>query len=142
MIRKVRTHPTQNEGLLFEISRPGKRAYQLPELDVPPVSAEEVLGAGNVRQDLDGFPEVSEVEVVRHFTRLSTHNYAVDHGLYPLGSCTMKYNPRLNEAVAALEGLRWLHPYQPEESVQGALEILAELEAALAEITGMDAVTL
>ncbi len=142
MIRKVRTHPTQNEPLLFEISRPGKRAYQLPELDVPPVDPEAVLGPENVRPDLEGLPELSEVEVVRHFTRLSTHNYAVDHGLYPLGSCTMKYNPRLNEALAQLDGLAWPHPYQPEETVQGALEILARLEAALAEITGMDAVTL
>jgi len=139
---KARSHITQNEPLLFEMSSPGKRGYQLPELDVPAVEAAEALGAENVRADIEGFPEVSEVEAIRHFTRLSTWNYAIDLGLYPLGSCTMKYNPRLNEAVARVEGLAWAHPYQPESLSQGALEIMAALEAALAEITGMDAVTL
>ena len=139
---KARSHITQNEPLLFEISSPGKRGYQLPELDVPAVDAAEALGAENVRADIEGFPEVSEVEAIRHFTRLSTWNYAIDLGLYPLGSCTMKYNPRLNEAVARVEGLAWAHPYQPESLSQGALGIMAALEAALAEITGMDAVTL
>jgi glycine dehydrogenase subunit 2 len=85
---------------------------------------------------------VSEVEVIRHFIRLSTWNYAIDLGLYPLGSCTMKYNPRVNELVARTEGLAWAHPYQPESLSQGAMEIIATLECALAEITGMDAVTL
>jgi glycine dehydrogenase subunit 2 len=85
---------------------------------------------------------VSEVEAIRHFTRLSTWNYAIDLGLYPLGSCTMKYNPRINEQVARTEGLSWIHPYQSESLSQGAMEILAELERALLEITGMDAVTL
>jgi glycine cleavage system P protein (glycine dehydrogenase) subunit 2 len=142
MITKVRPHPTQNESLLFEQSSPGKKGYQLPELDVPTVDAVGVLGAANVRPEIDGFPEVSEVEVIRHFTRLSTWNYAIDLGLYPLGSCTMKYNPRVNELVARLDGLAWAHPYQPETLAQGAMEIMARLEAALAEITGMDAVTL
>ena len=142
MIDKVRQHPTQNEPLLFEQSSPGKRGYQLPELDVPPVDACEALGAANVRDDIEGFPEVSEVEAIRHFTRLSTWNYAIDLGLYPLGSCTMKYNPRVNEAVARTEGLAWAHPYQPEALSQGAMEIIAALEAGLAEVTGMDAVTL
>ena len=82
------------------------------------------------------------MEVIRHFTRLSTWNYAIDSGMYPLGSCTMKYNPRINEAVARLEGLAWAHPYQPEALSQGAMEIMATLEARCAEITGMDAVTL
>ncbi|HOK47769.1 MAG TPA: aminomethyl-transferring glycine dehydrogenase subunit GcvPB, partial [Bryobacteraceae bacterium] len=104
--------------------------------------AAEVLGAENTRAEIEGFPEVSEVEAIRHFTRLSTWNYAIDLGVYPLGSCTMKYNPRVNEAVARIEGLAWAHPYQPEPLVQGALEVMARLEAALAEITGMDAVTL
>jgi glycine dehydrogenase subunit 2 len=94
MIDKVRPHPSQNEALLFERSSPGKRAYQLPELDVPTVSAAEALGAENVRDAIGGFPEVSEVEAIRHFTRLSSWNYSIDHGMYPLGSCTMKYNPR------------------------------------------------
>jgi glycine dehydrogenase subunit 2 len=142
MIKKVRTHISPNEPLLFEISSPGKAAYQLPPLDVPPVDPAQALGENNVRTEIEDFPEVSEVEAVRHFTRLSTHNYAIDYGLYPLGSCTMKYNPRVNEAVARIEGLAWAHPYQPDELSQGALEILARLEAALLEITGMDAVTL
>ena len=103
MIRKVRPHPSQNEDLLFELSSPGKTGYQLPRLDVPPVTPADAMGAENVRREIEGFPEVSEVEVVRHFTRLSTHNYSIDHGLYPLGSCTMKYNPRINEAVARVE---------------------------------------
>ncbi|MGA3259861.1 MAG: aminomethyl-transferring glycine dehydrogenase subunit GcvPB [Bryobacteraceae bacterium] len=142
MIRKVRSHPSQNEALLFERSSPGKGAWQLPELDVPAVDASVALGAGNVRAEIPGFPEVSEVEAIRHFTRLSTWNYAIDHGMYPLGSCTMKYNPRINELVARIEGLAWAHPYQPEALAQGAMEVMARLEAALAEITGMDAVTL
>ncbi|MDP2997910.1 MAG: aminomethyl-transferring glycine dehydrogenase subunit GcvPB [Bryobacterales bacterium] len=142
MIRKTRPHITQNEPLLFEISSPGKKGYQLPELDVPAVNASDALGAANVRDGIEGFPEVSEVEAIRHFTRLSTWNYAIDLGLYPLGSCTMKYNPRVNELVARLDGLAWAHPYQPEELSQGAMEIMARLESALEEITGMDAVTL
>ena len=140
MIKKVRSHPTQNELLLFELSSPGKKAYQLPPLDVPAVDPAEALGEGNVRAEIEGFPEVSEVEAIRHFTRLSTWNYAIDLGLYPLGSCTMKYNPRVNEAAARTEGLEWIHPYQPDSLSQGAMEIMATLERALAEITGMDAV--
>jgi glycine dehydrogenase subunit 2 len=142
MIRKTRPPPAQDEPLLFELSSPGKRAYQLPELDVPAADPVEALGPGKVRGGIEGFPEVSEVEVVRHYTRLSSWNYSIDHGMYPLGSCTMKYNPRVNEQAARVEGLAWAHPYQPEELSQGALEIMAALEAALAEITGMDAVTL
>ncbi len=142
MISKVRQHITQNEALLFEISSPGKKGYQLPDLDVPAVDAAEALGSSNVRQEIAGFPEVSEVEAIRHFTRLSTWNYAIDLGLYPLGSCTMKYNPRVNELVARLDGLAWAHPYQPEALAQGAMEVIAALESALAEISGMDAVTL
>jgi len=142
MIRKVRPHPSQNESLLFEISSPGKVGYQLPQLDVPAIDPVQTLGAEHVRAEIEDFPEVSEVDTIRHFTRLSTWNYAIDLGLYPLGSCTMKYNPRVNEAVARTEGLMWIHPYQPDSLSQGAFAILAELERALAEITGMDAVTL
>jgi glycine dehydrogenase subunit 2 len=142
MVRKVTSHISQNEPLLFERSSPGKKGYQLPALDVPPVDPIAALGAENVRAEVSGFPEVSEVEAIRHFTRLSTWNYAIDLGLYPLGSCTMKYNPRVNEAVARTEGLAWGHPYQPESLSQGAMEIMAVLEQYLAEITGMDAVTL
>jgi glycine dehydrogenase subunit 2 len=142
MIKKVRSHITQNEDLIFERSSPGKIGYQLPALDVPAVDAAEALGSANVRAEIAGFPEVSEVEVIRHFTRLSTWNYAIDLGMYPLGSCTMKYNPRINEAVARLEGLAWAHPYQPENLAQGAMEVFATLEQILCEITGLDAVTL
>jgi glycine dehydrogenase subunit 2 len=139
---KTRNHISQNEALLFEMSSPGKKGYQLPALDVPAVDPVGVLGAANTRQEITDFPEVSEVEVIRHFTRLSTWNYGIDLGLFPLGSCTMKYNPRVNETVARTEGLAWAHPYQPESLSQGALKIVVELEKALAEITGMDAVTL
>jgi glycine dehydrogenase subunit 2 len=142
MIKKVRMHVTQDEPLIFERSSPGKRAYQLPPLDVPAADPAAALGAANVRAEIEDFPEVSEVEAIRHFTRLSTHNYAIDLGMYPLGSCTMKYNPRVNEAVARTEGLAWAHPYQPEELAQGCMEVVAALESALGEITGMDAVTL
>ncbi|MCU0247625.1 MAG: aminomethyl-transferring glycine dehydrogenase subunit GcvPB [Bryobacter sp.] len=142
MVKKVRQHINQNEPLLFEVSSPGKVGYQLPELDVPKLDAAAALGAGNVRAEIAEFPEVSEVEVIRHFTRLSTWNYGIDLGLFPLGSCTMKYNPRVNELVARTEGLAWIHPYQPDELSQGAMEVMAHLECALAEITGMDAVTL
>jgi glycine dehydrogenase subunit 2 len=142
MIKKVSPHIVQNEPLIFERSSPGKSGYQLPDLDVPAVDPAQVLGAASVRSEIEDFPEVSEVEAIRHFTRLSTWNYAIDLGLYPLGSCTMKYNPRVNELVARTEGLAWAHPYQPEQLSQGCMEIVAALENALAEITGMDAVTL
>jgi glycine dehydrogenase subunit 2 len=141
-VTPVRSHVSYNEPLLFERSSPGKVAYQLPELDVPPIDPKEALEPANVRDSIEDFPEVSEVEVVRHYTRLSAWNYAIDFGMYPLGSCTMKYNPRVNELVARLEGLAWAHPYQPEAVAQGSMEVMARLEAALAEITGMDAVTL
>jgi len=141
-VKRARSHISINEKLVFERSSPGKKAYQLPELDVPRVEAAEALGAGNVRAEIEGFPEVSEVEAIRHYTRLSLWNYAIDHGLYPLGSCTMKYNPRVNEVVARTEGLAWAHPYLPESLAQGALEVMAHLESALLEITGMDAITL
>lgn len=139
---RVRQHQTQDEPLVFERSSPGKVGYQLPTLDVPAVDPVEVLGRERLRESIAGFPEVSEVEVVRHFTRLSTWNYAIDLGLYPLGSCTMKYNPRLNEAVARIEGIVDAHPYQPECIAQGLLCIQRTLESYLADIAGMDAVTL
>ncbi|MEQ1887217.1 MAG: aminomethyl-transferring glycine dehydrogenase subunit GcvPB [Bryobacteraceae bacterium] len=141
-VKKVRSHISQNEQLLFEISSPGKIGYQLPELDVPAVDPAAALGAANARTEIEDFPEVSEVDAIRHFTRLSTWNYAIDLGMYPLGSCTMKYNPRVNEAAARVEGLAWAHPYQPDHLSQGAMEVMAQLETCLTEITGMDAVTL
>ena len=140
-IKKAATHISQNEGLIFEKSAPGKKAYKLPPLDVPEVDPAELLG-DHMRNDLGELPEVSEIEIIRHYTRLSTWNYAVDHGMYPLGSCTMKYNARVNEYVARLMGLAEAHPYQPERISQGALRILKMLSEQLIEITGMDAITL
>ena len=141
MTRKATRHISQNEGLIFEKSSPGKAAWKLPPLDVPDVDTNKLLGAAE-RKDLGSMPEVSELEIIRHFTRLSTWNYAIDLGMYPLGSCTMKYNPRVNEVVTRLEGLANGHPYQPEKISQGALRILKTLSECLVEITGMDAITL
>ncbi len=138
---KVRPHPTQNEALVFEISSPGKHAYRLPPLDVPAVDAATLLGAAK-REKAAELPELSEIEIVRHFTRLSTWNYAIDLGMYPLGSCTMKYNPRVNELVARIEGLAEAHPYRPDSLAQGALEMIDLLQRCLLEITGMEAITL
>jgi len=141
-IKKATRHTNQNEGLIFEKSSPGKRAFELPPLDVPSSDPEQALGPNHRREGVTGFPEVSEIEVIRHFTRLSTWNYAIDYGMYPLGSCTMKYNPRVNEFVARLEGIATEHPYQPQELSQGLLRIQQLLERCLLEITGMDAITL
>lgn len=111
-IKKVTSHPTQNENLIFERSQTGRIGYRLPKLDVP--ETQDVIPADFTRDDdLDGVPEVSEVDVVRHFTRMSTWNYSIDLGMYPLGSCTMKYNSRLNEKVARLGGFANLHPLTP-----------------------------
>ncbi|MFP5277503.1 MAG: aminomethyl-transferring glycine dehydrogenase subunit GcvPB [Acidobacteriota bacterium] len=138
---KVRLHPTQNEGLLFEKSAPGKRGYKLPPLDVPPVDAAKLL-QNEYRAKSAELPELSEIEIIRHFTRLSTWNYAIDLGMYPLGSCTMKYNPRVNEFVSRIEGLADAHPYRPESLAQGILEVIDLLQRCLKEICGMDAITL
>src|SRR5487761_1701290 len=134
---KVSSHISQYEGLIFEKSSPGKKAYRLSQLDVPAVDAKALLGEA-AREDLGLLPEVSEIEIIRHFTRLSTWNYAIDLGMYPLGSCTMKYNPRVNEFVARLDGIATEHPYQPQELSQGCLKILQLLLNCLVEITGMD----
>ena len=140
-IKKVTSHPTQNENLIFERSQTGRIGYRLPKLDVP--ETEDVIPAEFRRDDdLDGVPEVSEVDVVRHFTRMSTWNYSIDLGMYPLGSCTMKYNSRLNEKVARLGGFANLHPLTPEEESQGALELIYRLQEDLAEITGLPGVSL
>jgi glycine dehydrogenase subunit 2 len=141
-IQHARPHMTRNEALIFERSSPGKSGVDLPPLDVRSIAAAEALGPELAREEIAGFPEVSELEVIRHFTRLSTWNYGVDTGLYPLGSCTMKYNPRINETVARMEGLATDHPYAPESLAQGCLKILYETARAIAEITGMDAVSL
>jgi glycine dehydrogenase subunit 2 len=128
------------EPLIFEISEKGKRAFRLPKLDVP--FRKDLLSGYPVREEVEGFPQVSEVEVVRHFTRLSQTNYAVDIGFYPLGSCTMKYNPKVNDRAASLEGFTAAHPLAPAELVQGCLEVLKRTEEYLCEIAGMDAFTL
>ncbi len=129
------------EPLIFDLSKDGRRGYTLPALDVPAVDPADHIPARFLRKELQ-MPSLSEVEVVRHFTRLSRLNHSLDIGFYPLGSCTMKYNPKVNENVARLGGFAHLHPRQPEETVQGALKMLKDLEEYLAEITGMDAMTL
>jgi len=128
------------EPLIFEISDKGKWAFGLPKLDVP--AQNDVLEGLTVREDIPDFPQVSEVEIVRHFTRLSQANYCVDIGFYPLGSCTMKYNPKVNEKAASLPGFTSSHPFAPEDLVQGNLEVLKRMEDYLCEIAGMDAFTL
>lgn len=142
-IKKVTQHPTQNEELIFDRSQTGRIGYRLPKLDVEQTSLDEVIPPELRRtDDLDGVPEVSEVDIVRHFTRMSTWNYSIDLGMYPLGSCTMKYNSRLNEKVARIKGFTDLHPLAPEEGAQGALELIYRLQEDLAEITGLPGVSL
>ncbi len=131
------------EALIFEKSRQSRQGVDAPSLDVPGKKLEDVLPAEFLRQDIPiGLPEVSEPEAVRHYTRLSQMNYAIDIGMYPLGSCTMKYNPRSHEDIARLPGFADLHPLTPEEYSQGALKAMWHLEKMLARITGMCAVTL
>lgn len=130
------------DKLIFEISKPGRVAYSLPECDVPDIDIEEAIPKDYLsNRELD-LPEVSQVDLIRHFTLLSNKNYGVDTGFYPLGSCTMKYNPKINEDMARLKGFTNIHPYQPEDTVQGALELMYELDRFLSEITGMERVTL
>lgn len=131
-----------NEDLIFEKSVEGRKAYSLPALDVPEVDVNRLLPGEYIREEIAGFPEVSEVDVVRHFVRLSQWNYAIDVGFYPLGSCTMKYNPKINEDIARLPGFAGAHPYQPEALSQGAICLMYELERCLCEISGMDRVSL
>ncbi len=130
------------DALIFERSIPGRRAYRLPPCDVAPRPVDALLPQEQLRQQPLGLPEVSELDVVRHFTRLSQLNFSVDTHFYPLGSCTMKYNPKLNERIAAWSKVAQVHPLQPEETVQGLLRLLYELEEALCRITGMVACTL
>ncbi|AUS08496.1 aminomethyl-transferring glycine dehydrogenase [Laceyella sacchari] len=130
---------TEEKALIFEMSQPGRVAYSLPESDVP---EGDFLPPELMRETPAELPEVSELDLMRHYTELSRRNHGVDNGFYPLGSCTMKYNPKVHEDVARFPGFAKIHPYQAEETVQGALELLYELQRDLAEITGMDAVTL
>ncbi len=127
-----------DHGTIFDLSRAGRRCTTLPALDVPEAPLPE---SRFLRNGLP-LPEVSELDLVRHYTLLSQKNHSIETGFYPLGSCTMKYNPKRNETVAALPGFATIHPRQPEKTVQGALELLYGLQRTLAEITGMEAVTL
>ena len=129
------------EPTIFERSSPGRIAIRLPESDVPARSVDDMIGPENLREDLP-LPEVSQVDVIRHYTRLSSINYGIDTGFYPLGSCTMKYNPKINEEIAAYPGLSHLHPCQPEELSQGILRLMYDMQVYLADIGGMDAATL
>ena len=130
------------KDLLFEMSSPGRQGYSLTPCDVPAKPLSTLLPPALARSSAFMLPELSEVDVVRHFTELSTRNYGVDTGFYPLGSCTMKYNPKVNENAAQLPGFAYLHPLQPEESAQGALGLIYNLEQLLKEICGMDRFTM
>lgn len=128
--------------LIFELSQPGRRAARLPKCDVPEQSLEDLLPEGSFNEDPPALPEVSEPQIVRHFVNLSTQNMSVDTHFYPLGSCTMKYNPKRNERAAAMPGMADLHPYQAEESLQGMLELLFGMQEYLQEISGLPACSL
>jgi len=142
-ITKVTNHISHNEALIFERSQPGRAGFSLPAVDVPETSIDEMIPREFQREDdLAGMPEVTEVDVVRHFTRMSTWNYSIDQGMYPLGSCTMKYNSRLNEKVARIAGFANLHPLASEIEAQGALQVIYELQQHLAEITGLPGISL
>jgi glycine dehydrogenase subunit 2 len=132
----------QDQALIFELSTPGRIGYSLPEMDVPELDLSSLLPDGYIRIEEPELPEVSELDIMRHYTALSRRNHGVDSGFYPLGSCTMKYNPKINENVARFNGFAHIHPLQDESSVQGALELLYDLQEHLIEITGMDEVTL
>jgi glycine dehydrogenase subunit 2 len=143
MITKVTNHLSHNEQLIFERSQPGRAGFSLPPLDVDESALDEIIPRQFQRDDnLAGMPEVTEVDVIRHFTRISTWNYSIDQGMYPLGSCTMKYNSRLNEKVARIAGFANLHPLAAEAESQGALEVIYELQEYLAEITGLPGISL
>lgn len=128
--------------LIFERSKQGRKSYSLPDLDVPEVDLSEELGEEYIRKESARLPEVSELELMRHYTGLSNRNFGIDSGFYPLGSCTMKYNPKINEDVARLDGFTHLHPYQDESTIQGALALMYDLQESLAEITGLSQTSL
>lgn len=128
--------------LLFELSRPGRRAHRLGELDVPESPVASLLPAETLSESPPPLPELAEGDVVRHFTNLSTLNMSVDTHFYPLGSCTMKYNPKRNERLASIPGMADVHPLQPAQTIQGLLQILWELQGLLAEISGLPGVSL
>ena len=127
--------------IIFDTGSPESRCVEPPELDVPLTSVDEMLG-GRARTAPPALPNVTELEIMRHYAHLASMNFGVDSGMYPLGSCTMKYNPRINEDACRLPGFAGLHPYQSEDTVQGALELMVSLSEALAEISGLPGVTL
>lgn len=130
------------DKLIFELSKPGRKAYNLPELDVEDKCIKNFIPEEFLSDTELNFPELSEVDVIRHYTNLSNKNYGLDTGFYPLGSCTMKYNPKINEDIARLDGFANVHPYQMEGCTQGSLQLLYELDKSLAEIAGMDKMSL
>jgi glycine dehydrogenase subunit 2 len=130
------------EKLIFDLSRNGRKGYSLSKNDLPETSVADIIPSKFLRATPAELPEVPESEVVRHFIRLSNMNYHVDKNMYPLGSCTMKYNPKINDYTCDLPGFSTLHPLQPSETTQGALQLMYELSAMLSEIAGMDAVSL
>src|SRR6516164_5933681 len=132
----------QSTQLLFEVSHPGRRCHRLPPCDVPVKDARELLPKNTLTDAPPPLPEIAEIDLVRHFVNLSTKNMSIDTNFYPLGSCTMKYNPKRHERLAGLPGLADVHPLQADESCQGMLAILWELQNILAEIAGLDAVSL
>lgn len=131
-----------DQALIFESSTTGRIGYSLPEMDIPEVNINEMIPEEYLREEPAELPEVSELDIMRHYTALSKRNHGLDSGFYPLGSCTMKYNPKINESVARFNGFAHLHPLQDDSSVQGALELMYDLQEHLKEITGMDEVTL
>ncbi|MGE6369135.1 aminomethyl-transferring glycine dehydrogenase subunit GcvPB [Planococcus kocurii] len=131
-----------NQALIFELTKEGRVGYSLPTLDVPEIDLSELLPNDLIRTQAAELPEVSELDIMRHYTALSNRNHGVDSGFYPLGSCTMKYNPKINETVARYPGFANIHPLQDEKTVQGALALMFDLQEHLKEITGMDEVTL
>lgn len=132
----------KHQPLIFENSTPGRIGYSLPEMDIPELDVSELIPADYIRSEPAKLPEVSELDIMRHYTALSKRNHGLDSDFYPLGSCTMKYNPKINENVARFSGFAHIHPLQDESSVQGALELMYDLQQHLIEITGMDEVTL
>lgn len=140
--QQTSAHVSPDKKLIFEMSREGRVAYSLSECDVPEVALDELIPSSYLRSAPAELPEVYEVDVIRHYTELSRRNFGIDNGFYPLGSCTMKYNPKINEDTARFAGFAKIHPYQPESSIQGALELMYTLQNDLAALTGMDQVTL
>src|SRR5438105_287199 len=132
----------QSTELIFELSHCGRRCHLLPACDVPVSTSAELLPASALAAAPPPLPEVGEIEVIRHFTNLSTRNMSIDTNFYPLGSCTMKYNPKRHERLAALPGVADLHPLQDDSTTQGMLELLYEMQQYLAEISGLPAVSL